>query len=115
MNQKATRLTINIGGTIFITSIDTLKNNPRAGNDNYFIKLLSKSWKDTLDDRLGNECFIDRDPKSFKIILNYLRGYDLDLEKLSDIQRNMIYLDSIFYGFDSIIQLFKEYEEELNR
>ena len=61
---------LNVGGTIFLTSKDTLLSEPCT----YFSAMLSQNFRVDVDAN-GKSCyFIDRDPTHFRHILNYLRG-----------------------------------------
>ncbi|XP_063221701.1 BTB/POZ domain-containing protein KCTD3 isoform X2 [Bacillus rossius redtenbacheri] len=64
---------LNVGGTRFSTSRQTLMWVP----DSFFTALLSGRIS-SLKDEMG-AIFIDRDPKLFATILNYLRTRDIDL------------------------------------
>tara|TARA_A100001011_G_scaffold352140_1_gene392755 strand:+ start:647 stop:994 length:348 start_codon:yes stop_codon:yes gene_type:complete len=55
-------ISLNIGGTVFITSLETLKSN------NCFFSALVSNTNDK------QHFFVDRDPTHFIYILNYLRG-----------------------------------------
>ena len=59
---------LNVGGTIFSTSRETLS----AGGDSFFASLISENFKVERDQH--NNIFIDRDPKLFSAVLNFLRN-----------------------------------------
>ncbi|KAF7990909.1 hypothetical protein HCN44_000714 [Aphidius gifuensis] len=65
---------LNVGGTRFSTSRQTLTWIP----DSFFTALLSNRIASRQDET--GALFIDRDPKLFSIILNYLRTRDIDLK-----------------------------------
>ena len=56
------RVRIDVGGTVFSTSEETLRVHP------YFSRLLDEKVYDT------DTLFVDRDPTHFRTVLNYLRG-----------------------------------------
>jgi hypothetical protein len=58
------RVRIDVGGTVFSTSEETLRVHP------YFSRLLDEEVPDPETDIL----FVDRDPTHFRTVLNYLRG-----------------------------------------
>ncbi|XP_078035257.1 BTB/POZ domain-containing protein KCTD3 [Augochlora pura] len=67
---------LNVGGTRFSTSKQTLTWVP----DSFFTTLLSNRIASHKDE--DGALFIDRDPKLFSIILNYLRTKDIDLKSV---------------------------------
>ncbi|XP_076284196.1 BTB/POZ domain-containing protein KCTD3 [Lasioglossum baleicum] len=67
---------LNVGGTRFSTSKQTLTWVP----DSFFTTLLSNRIASHRDE--DGALFIDRDPKLFSIILNYLRTKDIDLKNI---------------------------------
>ncbi|VDK58064.1 unnamed protein product [Cylicostephanus goldi] len=58
---------LNVGGTKFYTTVDTLRNSAAAENSIFVSMDLAVSKTK------NGEVFIDRDPTVFKYILNYLR------------------------------------------
>jgi hypothetical protein len=69
-------LTLNVGGTKFLCSIQLLSKIPNT----YFALLASEEWE--LKFLSDGSVFIDRDPTAFPLILTYLRMYgtSFDLE-----------------------------------
>ena len=55
--------TLNVGGTLFTTTLDTLN---KSG---YFSTMFNGAWKEKLNETI----FIDRSPKGFQHILDFLR------------------------------------------
>ncbi|CAH0391876.1 unnamed protein product [Bemisia tabaci] len=86
---------LNVGGTRFSTSRQTLMLVP----DSFFTALLSGRIS-SLKDETG-AIFIDRDPKTFAIILNYLRTRDIDL-KNTDIRT--LRLEAEYYGIAPLVK-----------
>jgi BTB/POZ domain len=60
------RVTLNVGGRIFITTIGTL-----VDRSNYFASLFSGRW--AMPKQLDGSIFIDTDPNVFEHVLRYLR------------------------------------------
>ena len=56
------RLRLNVSGTVFVTSRETVCVRP----DSFFARLLAHDSSE--------EVFVDRDPTHFRWILNYMRG-----------------------------------------
>ena len=63
---------INVGGTIFFASKETLCNME-------FFKSMIERW------HISKEIIIDREPEYFALILKYLRNYELDSDKIDYI------------------------------
>ena len=99
-NQK---VKLNIGGMLFMTTVDTLRNEP----DTYFSCLLSEHF-DTSPDEDG-EIFVDRDPTFFRFILNHLRGADVskDIESLKENEKAAIAQEVDYYQIASMFHFFK--------
>eukprot|EP00494_Astrolonche_serrata_P027018 UN27281 len=76
---------LNVGGTKFETSWDTLK------ICNYFQNLLNKGYKKL------NEYFIDRDPDSFKYILQFLRTKKLPIHTMSAYARETLLEEAKYF------------------
>ncbi|KAJ3040084.1 hypothetical protein HK097_002651 [Rhizophlyctis rosea] len=105
-------LTLNVGGTLFTTSKDTL-----TAESEYFRALFSENFASPLH---NGSIFIDRDPETFAHILQYLRtnrfpifhnsnkGFDLEL--YANIRS-----DALFYGIDSLVEFIekKRFEEQV--
>ncbi len=90
-------LKINVGGTIFTTSKDTVQNNC---SPNFFSSYLK--WRPR-----SNYIFVDRDPTFFNLILNHLRGYTITLpSEHKDLY--MIYEDADFYGISTLTTQLEE-------
>jgi hypothetical protein len=76
---------LNVGGTLFVTAHSTLT---WPGSDCFFSILLRGDRPSARDDETG-AYFIDRDPKLFAVILNYLRTREV---RIGDVLVHMIYL-----------------------
>ncbi|KAK3085981.1 hypothetical protein FSP39_011618 [Pinctada imbricata] len=91
---------LNIGGDYFHTSIPTLKSVP----DSLFCKMLYKG--SPFERKLPD--FIDRDPKHFRIILNYLRDSGkMNTEMLPNNMRQLFELrsEAVYYQLHDLIRI----------
>lgn len=86
---------LNVGGTRFSTSRQTLSWIP----DSFFTALLSGRIS-SLRDETG-AIFIDRDPKVFALILNYLRTRDIELKSV-DIRA--LRHEAEYYGITPLVK-----------
>lgn len=77
---------VNVGGTRFETTRDTLCRYPGS----YFDALLSDRWVDG-----SAELFVDRDPVTFAHVLSFLRGYPVTAN--ADVL-HALHADAVFYG-----------------
>ena len=73
-------ITINVGGKLFTTLISTL-----IKASHFFQNLFSGNFIKPITDDKGY-VFIDRDPKYFSIILNYIRTTKLDQSGTFDVE-----------------------------
>lgn len=65
-------LKVNVGGKIFVTTKETL-----CHFQNCYFDALFK-YNNAITDETTNEIFVDRNPKYFDLILDYMRGYNID-------------------------------------
>ncbi|XP_044729954.1 BTB/POZ domain-containing protein KCTD3 isoform X2 [Chrysoperla carnea] len=86
---------LNVGGTRFSTSRQTLMGIP----DSFFTALLSGRISSLRDEK--GAIFIDRDPKFFSIILNYLRTRDIDLK---NVDLRMLRHEAEYYGIAPLVR-----------
>jgi hypothetical protein len=86
---------LNVGGTKFSTSRQTLT----CIQDSFFTSLLSQRIP-TCRDETG-ALFIDRDPKLFSIILNFLRTKELDV---NGVDISVLRHEAEFYGVLPLVQ-----------
>eukprot|EP00095_Tigriopus_kingsejongensis_P002161 snap_masked-scaffold248_size238799-processed-gene-1.13 protein:Tk02161 transcript:snap_masked-scaffold248_size238799-processed-gene-1.13-mRNA-1 annotation:"btb poz domain-containing protein kctd3" len=91
---------LNVGGTRFTTSKQTLLwSSGSAPGDSFFTSLLSGRIA-SLKDESGS-IFIDRDPKLFGVILQYLRTQSL---ALNEVDLKQLLHEAEFYGIASLIK-----------
>ncbi|PIO58001.1 K+ channel tetramerization domain protein [Teladorsagia circumcincta] len=84
------RIRLNVGGTIFETTLSTLKKVPNT----VLSTMVAERW------RGQGELFIDRDPTHFSKILNYLRDGDefnvpQDRDACEELRREAQVIDGI--------------------
>lgn len=86
---------VNVGGTEFFTSLKTLN-----AMRNFEMKACVTSQKNS-DDYL----FVDRDPESFRVILNWVRGYGWKcLPFRNHVLMAQVKEDALWYGVDSLFK-----------
>ena len=86
------RITVDVGGTKFITSVSTL-----TSNSAYFASLLSDNWIQSNNG--DDEIFIDQDPVPFGILLAYMRRGNI---KVRDIDTDVLALAE-FLGIERLL------------
>ena len=90
-------INLNVGGTKFSTSRQTLTQIP----DTFFTGLLSGRIMTFKDDT--GAIFIDRDPQQFRVILNYLRNRSLSLEEPA-VNLKELKHEAEFYGLAPLVR-----------
>ncbi|CAG5127066.1 unnamed protein product [Candidula unifasciata] len=85
---------LNVGGTRFSTSRQTLTWNP----DTFFTSLLSGRISSHKDET--GAIFIDRDPKLFALILNYLRTKEIQWR---NVDLSALRHEAEFYGISALV------------
>jgi RNA recognition motif-containing protein len=98
--STATQIQLNVGGTVFHTSVAVLLAEPDS--------LFSAMFSDAFSERTESEYFIDRNPKVFGIILDHLRGYGMapQISKLAPSLKNQLKEEIAFYRLPSMLKLF---------
>ncbi|EDW06209.2 BTB/POZ domain-containing protein KCTD5 [Drosophila mojavensis] len=92
---------LNVGGTYFLTTKTTLSRDP-----NSFLSRLIQEDCDLISDRDETGAYlIDRDPKYFAPVLNYLRHGKLVLDGVSE---EGVLEEAEFYNVTQLIALLKE-------
>ncbi|CAF3496126.1 unnamed protein product [Rotaria socialis] len=94
-NQTVDIINLNVGGQRFSTSRQTLT----WISDSFFTAMLNGLISTNRDDQ--GYIFIDRDPKLFSIILNYLRTKELDI---NGCDLHMLKHECEFYGVQPLIR-----------
>jgi len=98
MTKSSSIVKLNIGGRLFTTSKNTLK----SQEGGFFSRIMD----DELDE--FGALFVDRDPRNFYIILNYMRGQEIFFDLLSESQIRELVSDCTFYGIRGLIHLMEE-------
>jgi len=101
-SQVQKPIKLNVGGTVYATSIDTLIS---SGNT-YFSMMFSDKWDLKRDDR-DDTYFIDRDPFVFSYILNFLRTSTISKIHLTPLQLEFLISDAEFYQIEALISILK--------
>jgi hypothetical protein len=97
--QTSSIIILNVGGKKFSTSLSTL----RSIQGTFFDTMFGERWNPRpLED---GSYFIDRDPKVFRYILNFLRDGTIDLDLLSASEAKAIEKDASFYQIPSLLAL----------
>lgn len=100
MRQNAMDIiTLNVGGKIFQTKIDTLL----SIKDTFFYKIIVSKKLDLMD-----PIFIDRNYKFFKYIMTYLRYQKINLKELSSFDIDDLLNEASFFEIDGLVQLLQE-------
>src|SRR5210317_1393297 len=84
-------ITLNVGGTKFITTASTL-----TSNSEYFASLLSDDWN---QESASSEIFLDQDPVPFGTLLAYMRS---GMIKIEDIETAVLNLAE-FLGLEKLL------------
>ncbi len=84
---------LNISGKIFETTKETLQKSRMLNT------LVNGSFKESQEDII----FIDRNPEIFDYILNWLRGYPINVMSFDENLQNMILCDMDYYDVDGFL------------
>ena len=101
LNKDTRWVHLNVGGMLFITTRSTLVKDPET----FFFPMCQENWDlSSTKDETG-AYLIDRDPKYFGTILNYLRHGKLVLDK--DISEEGVLEEAEFFNIKPLIELLK--------
>ena len=100
--QTSQRITLNVGGTRYTTTPDTLLSH----QDSYFSKLLTGDWQDAAQQ---SEMFVDRDGELFKHVMRFLRaspeGKAALVDSLCHQDRVALLDEAKFFQLETLIRL----------
>lgn len=97
--QLKGRIKLDVGGTIFTTSLPVLT----SIKGTYFDAMFSGRWE--LQKEEDGTIFIDRDPFVFRYILNFLRGDEPLINLLTPMEKEMLKRDADFYQINQLVDL----------
>lgn len=93
---KPDRVVLDVGGTTFTTSKNTL-----TMNSAYFQRIFGDNW--TSDD----DYFLDRDPATFALLLTYMRSGVVELPEHDESLARRVLLEAQFLGVDGFLSAIK--------
>lgn len=94
-----TQISLNVGGTKFVTTLDTLLRENQTLLRSMFSDTVGKPW---------GEVFIDRDAKHFALILNYLRNGHVHLQQMTEQELRELRDEAKFYKIETLAKLVNE-------
>merc|ERR1712059_83054 len=93
---------LNVGGTIFLTSRATLTKDPQS-----FLARIAMEGTELESDKDASGAFlIDRDPKYFSPVLNFLRHGKVHLDR--NVLEEAVLEEAEFYNITDLIKVLKE-------
>ncbi|KRZ35468.1 BTB/POZ domain-containing protein KCTD3 [Trichinella pseudospiralis] len=95
LNGHDALIKLNVGGVQFVTSRNTLM----WISDTFFTSMLSGRIPAVKDE--NGAIFIDRDPKLFQVILNYMRSKQVDLKEVNPVALKH---EAQFYGLTPLVK-----------
>jgi hypothetical protein len=103
------KVTLNVGGNRYITSLHTLTRE----NDTYFTEKFSQNWESELDGT-DKSLFIDRNGETFTYILEYLRTDAVCDDVLMDeILRHNLMIEAKFFRLQNLVNILTEAEKTI--
>ena len=94
--RQTDRVTLDVGGTIFHTTENTL-----TSSSSYFSRLFSGPWQDAAGDEPR---FLDRDADAFRVLLSCLRNRTIVLPEADPALCSRVLLEADFFGVEWLIQ-----------
>lgn len=93
-------ISLNVGGTTFVTMRSTLLNI----SESYFARRFGGQYDEA--PTVNGHFFIDRDPTHFRFVLQYLRDQRVDLPDGLDTLKQLL-TESMFFGMDGLAHAIK--------
>jgi len=100
------RIKLKVGGMMFETLQETLTN----GKSILLTTIFTGNYK--MEKGKDEAYFIDKDPSSFRLILDHLRGYPFPVEELTSYEQNILYQDAMFFQCPELCQKLKTYFQQ---
>jgi len=94
------QIILNVGGTHFSTTLDTL----RSINGTFFDKMFRNGPTTTCSG--DGTCFIDRDPENFEYILDFIRTGDIVVESANRSLRSQLLEDAEFFELPDELKVY---------
>ena len=94
-SRKPDRVVLDVGGTLFTTSKNTL-----VANSTYFESIFREGWPD-------DDYFLDRDPATFALLLTYMRNGVVELPEHDESLARRVLLEAQFLGIDDFLSAIK--------
>ena len=93
--RKPDRVVLDVGGTTFTTSKNTL-----TANSTYFKSIFREGWPD-------DDYFLDRDPATFSLLLTCMRTGVVELPEHDESLARRVLLEAQFLGMDGFLSAIK--------
>ena len=93
---KPDRVVLDVGGTTFTTSKNTL-----TANSTYFKSIFGDNWSS------DDDYFLDRDPATFTLLLTYMRTGVVELPEHDESLARRVLLEAQFLGIDGFLTAVK--------
>lgn len=93
---KPDRVVLDVGGTMFTTSKNTL-----TMNSAYFQRIFGDNWSS------DDDYFLDRDPATFALLLTYMRTGVVELPEHDESLARRVLLEAQFLGVDGFLSAVK--------
>eukprot|EP00906_Rhabdomonas_costata_P002777 RCo004322 len=124
INDSKSKVTLNVGGEVYVSTLDTLTSEP----DSMLAAMFSGKYRvETLPD---GACFFDRDPKLFREILLYLRwcrdrkqnllehgeqSCQAYCPQVPEAEKDGLLREAQFYGIDTLVRILKHHTLEVSQ
>ena len=102
MSRSSGIISVNVGGKIFTTTVATLTQEPES-----MLATMFSTEVPQVKDSNGN-IFIDKNPKTFEIILDFLRSGQLIYDKESNISLRQLEVDADYFGLSGLQEVIRK-------